>query len=261
MCYPLDLKNPQSYNQKIVWKKIHDRNPLLPITTDKYQVRSYLKEVLGEKNAKEILIPLLYVTDKPETIPFEKLPSSFIVKPTHGSGFYIIIENGNFNQKEIIKICRRWLKIPYGLDKLEWAYQPIKRKIIIEKLLHEDDGKIPKDFKFHMFHGKCNLIHIVFARFSSHEKAFFKPDWTMLDVTHNNDEKSAYIQSPENLSKMIKIAEMLSKPFDYVRVDLYNINGKIYFGEMTHYPNSARGLFKPQSFDFELGRYWKIRKE
>jgi len=261
LSYPLDLKNPQSYNQKIVWKKIHDRNPLLPITTDKYQVRSYLKEVLGEKNTKEILIPLLYVTDLPETIPFEKLPSSFIVKPSHASGFYIIVENGNFNQTEIISICRRWLKTSYGIDKLEWAYRFIKRKIIIEELLYEDDGKIPKDFKLHMFHGKCNLIHIVYDRFGSHEKTFFKPDWTMLDVTHNNDRKSAYIHPPENLSKMIRIAEMLSKPFDYVRVDLYNLNGKIYFGELTHYPNSARGLFTPQSFDFELGKYWKIKPE
>jgi hypothetical protein len=259
--YPLDLKNPQSYNQKLVWKKIHDRNPLLTITADKYKVRSYIKKVLGEKNAKEILIPLLYVTDQPESIPFEKLPSAFIVKPNYASGLYIMVENSNFNQKEIIKICQRWLKNSYGLDKLEWAYRYIKRKIIIEKLLHEDDGKIPKDFRFHMFHGKCNLIHIVFDRFGSHKKAFFKPDWKMLDVTHNDSEKSTYINSPKNLSKMIKIAEMLSKPFDYVRVDLYNLNRKIYFGELTHYPNSGRGLFAPQSFDFELGKYWKIKEE
>ena len=107
--------------------------------------------MLGEEKAKEILIPLSYVTNQPETIPFERLPSAFIVKPNHTSGRNIIVENGHFNKKEIIKTCQRWLKIPYGLEKLEWAYQPIKRKIIIEKLLHEDDGKIPKDFKFYIF--------------------------------------------------------------------------------------------------------------
>ena len=117
--YQLNLKNPKSYNEKIVWKKINDRNPLLPITADKYQVRSYLQEVLGEEKAKEILIPLLYVTDQPETIPFERLPSTFIVKPTYASGLNIIVENGYFNQKEIIKTCRRWLKTPYGLEKME----------------------------------------------------------------------------------------------------------------------------------------------
>jgi len=119
--YPLNINNPQSFNEKTIWKKIYDRNPLLPITADKVQVRSYIKEVLGEKQAKEILIPLLYVTNQPETIPFDKLPPAFIIKPNHASGLKIIVENGHINKKEIIKTCRRWLKIPYGLEKLEWA--------------------------------------------------------------------------------------------------------------------------------------------
>jgi hypothetical protein len=147
--YQLNLKNPKSINEKIIWKKINDRNPLLPITSDKYKVRFYVKKVLGEEKAKEILIPLFYVTNKPKTIPFEGLPLAFIVKPNHATGSKIIVENGNYNKKMIIKTCRRWLKTPYGLEKLEWAYQPIKRKIIIEKLLRDDDGNIPKDFKFH----------------------------------------------------------------------------------------------------------------
>ena len=101
--YQLNLKNPKSYNEKIVWKKINDRNPLLPITADKYKVRSYIKKVLGEEKVKEILIPLLYVTDQPETIPFERLPSAFIVKPNHASGLIIIVENGHFNKKRDYK--------------------------------------------------------------------------------------------------------------------------------------------------------------
>jgi len=136
----------------------------LPVTTDKYKVRSYLRKVLGEEKAEKILIPVLYVTDKPETIPFERLPSSFIVKPNHSSGRKIIVKNGHFNQKEIIRTCRRWLKTSYGLDKLEWAYQHIKRKIVIEELLFEDGGKILKEFLFHMFHGKCKLVSVVCDR-------------------------------------------------------------------------------------------------
>jgi len=150
--YPLNLQNPQSFNEKIVWKKIYDRNPLLPMTADKYEVRSYIKEVLGEKKAKEILIPLLYVTDQPETIPFDRLPSAFMVKPNHASGKKIIVENGHYHPEEIIKTCQRWLRTPYlyGLEKMEWAYQLVKRKIVIEALLREDDGKIyfkPEDFE------------------------------------------------------------------------------------------------------------------
>jgi len=258
--YQINLKNPKSFNEKTIWKKIYDRNPLLPMTTDKYAVRSYIKKVLGEEKAKEILIPLLYVTDQPETIPFERLPSAFIVKPNHTSGDKIIVENGHFNKKEIIKTCRRWLKTPYGLEKLEWAYQPIKRKIIIEKLLLDDDGKIPKDFKYNMFHGKCKLVLVMFDRMNHPSISVFDEEWNFLSV------KIPYLQGPKikkpkNYEIMLALAEKLSEPFDYVRVDLYNLNGKIYFGELTHYPDSGILKFEPSSFDFELGKYWKIEPE
>ncbi|MBN1638452.1 MAG: hypothetical protein JW866_05770 [Ignavibacteriales bacterium] len=110
--YPLNLQNPTSFNEKIIWKKIYDRNPLLPITADKYAVLSYIKKVFGEEMAEEILIPLLYVTDKPKTIPFERLLSAFIVKPNHDSGRNIIVENSLFNRKEIIKNAPDGLKLP-----------------------------------------------------------------------------------------------------------------------------------------------------
>jgi len=263
--YQINLKNPKSYNEKIVWKKINDRNPLLPITADKYQVRSYLQEVLGEEKAKAILIPLLYVTDQPETIPFERLPSDFIVKPTHASGLNIIVENGNFDKKEIIKTCRRWLKTPYGLEKLEWAYQPIKRKIIIEKLLRDDDGNIPKDFKFYMFYGKCKSVHVsvhvIFDRKDNHSRSYFNEKWNFLSVKRLPSPLGPKIKKPKHYKIMLELAEKLSKPFDYIRVDLYNSNGKIYFGEFTHYPASGTGKYEPRSFDFKLGKYWKIEPE
>jgi hypothetical protein len=257
--YPLNLQNPQSFNEKIIWKKIYDRNPLLPITADKYQVRSYLKEVLGEKRAEEILIPLLYVTDQPKTIPFEKLPSSFIIKPNHASGLRIIVRDGHYNQTEIIKTCKRWLKTPYGLEKLEWAYQPLKRKIVIEKLLLDEDRKIPKDFKFHMFYGKCKLINVFFNRIDNPSGSFFDEVWNLLPVQKSSHPQGPRVQKPKNYEIVLEIAEKLSKPFDYIRVDLYNLNGKIYFGELTHYPTSGMGIFEPSSFDFELGKYWELK--
>jgi hypothetical protein len=260
--YQLNLKNPKSYSEKIVWKKINDRNPLLPITADKYKVRSYIKKVLGEEKAKEILIPLLYVTDQPETIPFERLPSAFMVKSNHASGSYIIVENGHFNKKEMIKTCRRWLKTPYGLEKLEWAYQPIKRKIIIEKLLRDKNGKLPKDFKFHMFHGKCKLVYVIFGKMNSnHSISYFDEKWNFLSVKKPTRPQGPKIKKPKNYKIMLELAEKLAEAFDYIRVDFYNLNGKIYFGELTHYPLSGTGKFEPQSFDFTLGKYWKIEPE
>ena len=255
--YRLNLKNPRSFNEKVVWKKIYNRNPLLPVTVDKYQVRTYLKKILGKEKAEEILIPLLYVTDQPETIPFEKLPSAFIAKPNHASGLNIIVENGQFNKGKIIKALQGWLKICYGLNKLEWAYQPVKRKIIIEELLYDKNGNAPKRFKFHIFHGKCKLVRVFFDKkhvSSSH----FDEKWNFLPVKMSTLPQGPKIRKPKNYKSMLALAEKIAEPFDYIRVDLYNLNGKIYFGELTHYPNSGRGRFEPNSFDFELGTHWKI---
>ena len=256
--YPLNLKNPKSFNEKIVWKKIYDRNPLLTMTADKYQVRSYIKKMLGEEKAKEILIPLLYVTDQPETIPFERLPSSFIIKPNHASGLQIVIENGHYNKAKIIKTCKGWMKIPYGLEKLEWAYQLIKRKIIIENLLREDDGKIPARYNFYMFHEKCKSVHVMLDRMNNTLVSFFDEKRNFLNFRNPDRPQGPKIKKPENYEEMLQLSEVLSRPFDHIRVDLYNLNGKIYFGELTHYTASGQGKFEPQSFDFELGKYWKI---
>jgi len=256
--YPLNLKKPKSINEKIIWKKIYDRNPLLPVTADKYLVRSYLKEVLGEEEAEEILNPLLYVTDKPETIPFEKLPSAFIVKPNHASGRKIIVENGHYNKKEMIKTCQRWLKISHGLEKLEWAYKSIKRKIVIEKLLREDDGGIPNDFRFHMFHGKCELVQVDFHTMNNLFQSYFDEKLKFFSVKKPIRLQGPKIEKPKNYKIMLELAEKLSEPFDFVRVDLYNLNGKIYFGELTHYPGSGMDKLEPNSFNFELGKHWKI---
>jgi len=258
--YPLNLKNPISYNHKLVWKKIYDRNPLLPITADKYQVRSYIREILGEDKAKQLLVPLLYVTDKPETIPFEELPPAFIVKPNHASGRYIIVEDGKFNREKIIDICKKWLVTPYGLNWSEWAYQPIKRKIIIEKLLR-DDASILKEFNIFMFHGECKLVSLVCDKINNTSVSYFDETWKFLSVKRPNRPQGPKIKKPENFERILKLAEKLSKPFDHIRVDFYSLNGKIFIGELTHYPGSGFGDFEPSSFSFELGKHWKIEPE
>lgn len=262
--YRLNLKNPQSFNEKIVWKKIYDRNPLIPLTSDKYQVRFYIKDMLGEKKAKEILIPLLYVTDKPESIPFDRISTPFIIKSNHASGQYIIIKNNDYNKREIIKTCQRWLKIPYGLDELVWGYQSIRRKIVIEKLLQEEDEKIPKDFKFHMFHGECSFIEVYFERIVRSGKylnSYYNSQWNRLYNINPIYGPGPDIGIPNNFESMLMFAKKLSAFFDYVRVDLYNIDGKIFFGELTHYPSSGTRKFNPNSLDFELGKKWILKPD
>lgn len=257
--YP-NLEKPLSFSEKIIWKKINDRNPLLPVTADKYGVRFYLEEILGTQTAAEILIPLLHVTAKPDTIPFDRLPTSYIVKANHGSGWNLIVENNNKSKAEILAHCRLWLTTPYGLRKNEWAYLNIKRKIVIEELLRDEEGKSPKDFRFYMFHGQCRYIRVSIDRFGIPANSSFTPDWTFLPMARNLKKQGPTLVKPKNYESMLSLAEKLSQPFDFVRVDLYNINGKIYFGELTHYPRSGQTDI-PESFDSELGQYWNLKPQ
>lgn len=265
--YPLNLKNPKTFNEKMFWKKIYDRNPLLPKTSNKYEVRSYVKELLGEEKANEILIPLFYVTDRPDTIPFQEINPPFIIKPNHSSGKYIIVKGNNsylkLNREETIKKCWDWLKIPYGITKHEWAYQPIRRKIIIEKLLLDEEGKIPKDYKFFVIHGICRKILVFSNRQSEHpggrKVTFYDRNWELIPRKNDNGGNSIN-EKPDNCLELLEIAEKLGKDFDFVRVDLYSIFGKIYFGELTHYPMSGFCFKRSLKEDIEMGNYWDIKR-
>lgn len=262
--YKLDLKNPVSYSEKVVWKKIYDRNPLLPIVADKYRVRQYLKDVLEEQEAEKILIPLLYVTDRPETIPFDDLPEEYIIKANHGSGMNIIVEKTSpVDRKQIMAQCRKWLSKPYGLKKHEWAYQGIKRKIVIEKLLRDENGKIPADYKFLVFHGRCREIQVIYERFANISIGWYAPEWNYLNIKGKEKWKKTadYMEKPAQLDSMTALAELLGAPFDFIRVDLYLANNRVYFGELTNYPNSGRHSFSPVAHDYELGAKWRIVPE
>ncbi len=259
--YELNIKAPRSYNEKVIWKKVYDRNPLLTITADKYLVRFYLEDILGKVMAQKILIPLYHVTDRPDSIPFHRLPDSFMIKPNHGSRMHLAV-NGNKNKRKekIIKKCREWLKVNYGLYGHEWAYRNIQRKIIIEKLLIQKDGRLPMDYKFFCFHGKCKLIRASENRFCKNEHSgYFSLEWDLLPVSRNGFVSiNKPFPRPSDLEEMIALSEKISEGFDSVRVDLYSFKENIFFGELTHYPTSGLAAFSPESFDFELGRHWKI---
>lgn len=254
----LNLKNPLSFQEKIAWKKIYDRNPLLPVVADKYMVRWYLEDVLGKAKAEEILVPLLYVTDKPETIPFDKLPPEYIIKANHASNRNIIIKKSSVVDRErIIAQCKEWLIKPYGLKMHEWAYQKIKRKIVVESLLHDENGNFPTDYKLFTFHGKCHLIQIVYERFGKPSVGYYTPEWKYLDVK-GVPNQADYKPRPENLDSMTSLAGILGAQFDFISVDLYLFNDKIYFSELTNYPGAGYFSWTPESYNFELGAKWKI---
>ena len=259
--YDLQLRNPKSFNQKVCWRKINCRDPRLTICADKYAVRGYLTDKLGAQRAEQLLIPLLYETSLPETIPFDALPEEYVVKANHGSGTNIIVEKGaKHNREKIVHACKMWLQLPFGLEKHEWAYRNIDRKIVVEKLIRDKQGNLPIDYKFHMFHGRCELIQVNQGHFADKEGrtlTMYSPDWVKQDVFW--EFKSAEpVVAPSNLAEMLGIASDLSEGFDYVRVDLYNVDGQILFGEYTFYPTSGHAKVVPASFDFSLGEKWAL---
>lgn len=255
----MNLKAPKTFNEKILWKKIYDRNPLLSLTADKYGVRDYIRQRLGSARAEQILIPLLHVSKSPDDIPFSRLPENYVAKANQGSGWNVIVKDGYPTSNEVRTLIDAWLRAPYGLSKLEWAYQDIPRRVVFEEFLTDEDGKAPKDYKFFMFHGQCRMILVDSDRFGQHTRTLYTPEWQKLEVTLRFPGGSA-VDKPGNLDRMIRLAEELSAEFDFVRVDLYSVRDRIYFGELTHYPGSGMSAFVPNQFDHELGSYWNLKK-
>jgi hypothetical protein len=199
----------------------------------------------------------LYATDKPEMIPFNDLPYKFIIRSNHASGWNMVVDKEINSPGEVIIKCRKWLNSSYGIVKNEWAYINIKPMVVIEELLVDASGDLPKNIKFYMFHRKCKYVRIS----NNHKNlpsSSYRPDWEYLPLKHDG-KTGPEVKKPENYEQMLVLAEMMSQNLDFVRVDFYNINGKIYFSELTHYPNSAKVKI-PYCFDLELGQYLALER-
>lgn len=259
LSYNLNLTNPISFSQKVVWKKLYDRNPLLPIVADKYKIRHYVTKLLGEQTANEILVPLIGVTNDPENIPFQDLPDECVIKTNHNSGPHIFIEKGRpVNREYVISTLKKQLNTTYALNKNEWAYWSIDKKIIIETLLRDEKGKTPKDYKFFMINGQCQLVQVDHDRFLDHSRSLYDSDWNYLNVRYNF-KQGPQVKPPKDLNLMLRLANILSKQFDFIRIDFYQSKEHFFLGEMTHYPESGMARFTPLCFDFELGSKWKLK--
>ncbi len=259
--YRLDLDNPVSYNEKIMWRKIFDRNPLFPVLADKYAARGYVVETLGKDSGEGILVPLLFVTQDPAEIPFEDLPEEYIVKPNHGSGWSIIVDIDHpAHPGEIVSTCRKWLRKTYGKSKMEWAYSKIEPCIMVEKLLKDNRGRLAPDFKFYVFNGTTGMVYVLYDRFGSPTEAFYDRGFKRLRVNTSFPD-GPEIREPENFGKMIEISEKLASELDFLRVDLYDVDGRIFFGEFTLYPASGMYRYAPLGFERKLGEHWPLNRE
>ena len=254
--YDIDFfKRPVSFNQKIQFRKLYGNNPLYAICADKYRVREYVKNKIGE----EYLIPLYLVTKKLTLEQWNKLPNSFVAKANHNSGpVQIVKDKYTADSKKIIDELNRQLKIDYGIISMEKYYSDIPRKIIVERYL-DHPGDTLEDFKFHVF-GSSNKIYIehIIDRTQDEEiyENFYTENWEKLDFAIGAKIYKENRNPPKNLNKMVEIAKKLGQDFDYVRVDLYNIGEKIYFGELTFCGDSGFGKFTKEEWDYKFGEFW-----
>ena len=250
----LNLKNPQTFNEKIQWLKLYDNQPVKSKLADKYGVREWVKSEIGE----EYLIPLLGVWDSPEQVDFGALPDRFALKSNHGSDMILVVKDKSaLDIKKTRKLMAQWLKIPFGLLNAEQHYHVIPRKIIAEQYIEQDDGNL-YDYKIHCFNGKPEFIQVVGDRdWNTHsaKTTFYDTDWKMTPYAYGRPRYENKKPRPAQLDKLLAIATRLCRDFAYVRVDLYLLdNGDIKFGEMTFHPLSGFGKWQPAEANLLMGQ-------
>jgi len=252
----LDLEHPKTYSEKIQWMKLYDRSPIRTLLADKYLVREWVKEKIGE----QYLIPLLGVWDKFDKIDFDKLPDKFVLKANHGCSWNIIVKDKtNFDKRTARKKFSRWMSTDFAFCfGFELHYSAIPRKIVAEKYIGDD--KELRDIKFMCFDGKPVFIWNVANRFSGKTRDFFDLNWNKLPFNYpeNGVECSQNVPRPQRLDEMIELARILSSGIPHVRVDFYDVNGNIYFGEMTMTSGSGIYKWEPEEYDLKYGKMIKL---
>ena len=254
---PLNLTSPKSFNEKMQWIKLYDRNPLMKLYADKYEVRKIVEDKVGSTTLNE----LYGVFKSVEEIDFDSLPQSFILKVTHGSGWNVIVKNKSvLDIKKTKKKMRKWMAADYYKRTREWSYKHILPRIVCEKYMENKDGSLI-DYKLFCFNGTPLFIQVDLDRYTGHTRAFYTVKWQKLDFLIVNKSCSYHekeVKRPNSLMDMIEIAEALSNGFTFARVDMYDVDGKAVFGEVTFYPGGGWERFSPERWDVELGNLLQL---
>lgn len=247
----LDLSNPITFNEKLQWMKIYYRDSRFTELTDKYEVRKYVSDKIGDR----YLIKLLGAWNNFSEIDFENLPEKFVLKCNHDSGSVVFIDKSKKNDfKKLETFFEKKLSKNHYWKSREWNYKEIKAKIIAEELLADADKTYLTDYKFFCFNGVPRIIQVDLDRFGDHRRNIYNTNWELLDVKINVDPlKEFKIEKPKQLEKMLEIAAILSEGFPHVRVDLYLVKEQIYFGEMTFFHGGGQENFQPYWFSKKMG--------
>lgn len=256
----INFEDPKTLNEKICYLKLKDRTELHTICSDKFAVRKYIEEKIG----KEYLVPLYFETKSLKDLTKSVLPDEpCIIKTNHDSGGGVFVyDRESADMDEIKKSLGRRLYTNYYQRSKEWQYKNIEPRIIIEKLLQTAEGKIPKDFKVHCFNGSVRMISVDIDRFGDkHYRNWYTKDWQRepykwsspkADGTRT-DPSPEDVEKPRTLDQMIRLSEILAKPFPYVRIDWYDVDGALYFGEITFHHNGGTQPILPEKYDLKLG--------
>lgn len=257
----LDWNNLRTYTEKMQWAKLFDKNPLKSELADKYNVRKWVAEKIGE----EYLIPLIGVWDSYDEIDFDSFPEKFVIKTNHGSSDVVVVRNKStmklYEKIRMKRIINTSMKTNYAFSAYELHYADIPPKIIAEKFVESGESDL-RDYKFLCFDGIPYYCWVDVGRYTNHKRNVYDMNWELQDWTqfHYGNAEEA-IEKPINFDKMVEIARTLSAGFPHVRVDLYNVDGCIFFGEMTFTNGSGFEEITPAEMDTYLGNLWNLKME
>jgi hypothetical protein len=280
-------RRPESFTEKVQWKMLKDRRPLLTTFADKIAARDYVASVVGAG----VLTQCYAVVADVRQLKRQLLPREFVAKVSHGSGGVwivadqapaqarVVTEGGTvalqaqsaasgwnwivsrpdeFDWEVFVSTFTTWRGWNYAERGFEWAYLDVRPRILVEELLRAGNGEVPSDYKIFVFNGRARLVQVDQDRFGEHRRNLYLPDWTPVDVEYTYRRAEVEAAPPRSLGRMLEIAEALGRETDFVRVDLFDLDGRVVFGELTNYPGAGTEAFVPARFDEELGRWWKL---
>lgn len=256
----LNLKNPQTYNEKLNWLKLYDRRSVYTTMVDKYSVKAYVESKVG----RQYIIPTLGVWDSPEAIEWDTLPNQFVLKTTHGggnSGVFICKDKTKLNSRIVERALSKAMKQDIYRESREWPYKDVKKRIIAETYLEDQNTKELRDYKFFCMDGKVRALFIATERQGEGGEVkfdFYDADYNHLDLVQMHPMSGIEIPKPKTFEEMKRIASALSEGLPQVRVDLYEVNGKVYFGELTFFHHGGVVPFHPESWDYEFGSWIEL---
>ena len=259
--YPTSLAAPRTVGDKLNWRKIYDRNREFPILADKLRVRDYVASRVGPAAAAALFPKLYLVAERADDIHVERLPPALVIKANHASGWIMILREGEpVDGDWVRRVCRHWLRRTYSPQKQEWAYRQVPRRILVEELLLDGQGRIPDDVKFHMYDGVCRRCTVETGRDATVRWCHYTPDWALYDRANTNAAAKGRLAPerprPAEFEAMLAVAERLSAGLDYLRVDFLDLGERFVLTELTVYPGSGMGGNDFER-DVELAKFWR----